>query len=145
MLEKIESSASWKEFVKELEIVCKEQDVSLPDLVEWIRNLIPQIEKKKFDHYITPETPPNFPKQKLDIVMLVDNHLQGFTITEKKKEYYIYSIERILNLTEEISGDLISFKLLMGPMIGVTITDKVTNSTGLRKFYRKVLNLAWGN
>ena len=142
-MKKSKTSASWREFIKELQVKCKEKDISLLDLVEWISISIKQIEKKTFDYYITCGPTPKFSDVKIDVNIVLDNFVHGFTIYENKKEYNIFQISSILQLKEEISGEFISAEFRYGYLMGFAIEDRITNSAKLRNFVRKISNKVW--
>ena len=142
-MKKSETSSSWQKFVKELQVKCKEQDVSSSDLVKWVRTSIEQIEKKTFDYYITSGKTPKFPDLKVDVNILLGDFLHGFTIYRKKKAYNIYPLENFTNYREDIYDDFISSRFEYSSMNALLIQDREANSAKLREFARRVKNRAW--
>lgn len=141
-MKKSETSDSWNELIKELQVKCQEQDVSLLDLVGWIRESIKQIEKITFDYYVASGPSSLYSDQKLDVNILLSNSLQGFTIFQNKKEHSIYPIKIFVCCTEEILGDRI--KVTLPYMSGfLLIEDAALNSAKLREFVRKIIIMAW--
>ena len=136
-------SKSWSKFTKEVRTVCKEQDISIRDLSKWIRDSIKGIEKKTFGYYLVSGKTPKFPKQKFDVTIPLGDYIHGFTIHEDKKQYVIYPVRFFFNFTEEISGDFITARYTFSDVWSLMIQDGVTNSAKLRKFSRKILDMAW--
>ena len=142
-MKKSKTSAIWGKFIKELQVKCKEQNISLTDLVEWISSSIEHVEKITVDYYITCGPTPKFVDVKIDVNILLDKFLHGFTIYKNKKEHNVYQITSILQLKEEISGEFISAEFRYGYLIGFAIEDRITNSAKLRNFVRKISNKMW--
>jgi hypothetical protein len=143
-LKRIETSNSWREFLTELEAKCQEQEISLSELAEWIRNNLEEIEKKEFDYYITSGATPHYSDLKLDVTILTGNYIHGFSIFRAKKEFSLYPVNRFFHYREEIIGDNITAYFSYGEMLrSFTIEDKVGNYDRLRRFVRKILDTAW--
>jgi len=141
-LKKIETSSSWVEFLKELEVKCKEQEISLSDLVEWIRALLEQIERRTFAFHIASGPNPEFMDQKIDANILLDNVLHGFTVSKDKREYNLVPL-KFKRFQEQIYGDFASERFGFGEMAWFSITDKKENLDKLREFTRQVMKIAW--
>lgn len=139
-MKKSETSASWRDFINQLGIHCKEQDVSLTELVEWVTAFIQQIDEKTFDYYIASGPTSSDPRVKMDFLIVLDDFVYGFTVYEDKKECTVAQIELILHFEETITNQYIQLRIYLAPMLGSTIEDRIENLPKLRKFALKFRN-----
>ena len=142
-MKKKETSVSWSKLIKELQVRCQEQDVSLTELTEWIRALVERIEEREFDYYVTSGKVSRYPKQKLDVAILSDNFVYGFTVFQDSRETGVYPLSGFRQYREEISKGNISVFLFYDEVNSLYIEDEITNSAKLRKFARQILSRVW--
>jgi hypothetical protein len=142
-------SDSWTRFIFELEPKCQDQKVNFHDLRDWIIDSIKQIEEKHFDYYITSGPIPEDRSQKIDISIVLEKRLYGFTVSQLaevplKMIFSIFSISEIRQYSEEVEKEFIRCIFMHSEGLTFYLVDSAFNSAKLREFARKVLNLAWG-
>ena len=142
-MKKSETSDSWNKFIKELQVKCQEQEVSLVDLVTWIRDSINQIERATFDYYVTSGPMKDFPTTKVDIAILFGNLLHGFTIMTDKKEHVVLAAKSFFQYKEEIIGDRFTFSFIYSALNSWGMEDSIQNLAKVREFSHKILNRMW--
>lgn len=142
-MKKSETSNSWNELLKELQVRCQEQDIPLLALVGWIRDSINQIERATFDYYVTSGPIKGFPTEKVDIAILFGVFLYGFTVFKDKKEHIILPIKRFYQYKEEIIGDRFMTSLKFDSNNSWSMEDYLTNSAKLRAFGHEIMNRVW--
>ena len=139
-MKKAETSVSWRDFVNQLGIHCREQEVSLTELVEWVTTWIQQINKKTFDYYITSGPTSEDPQVKMDFLIVLDDFLNGFTVYKDKRDCSIIPIESILQFSETITNQNIQIRIYLTAITASTIEDRIENLPKLREFVAKVKN-----
>jgi len=135
-------SKTWISFADELQKKCREIKANEYEMIAWICESLKQIEKQDFDYYITIGKAPNFPDQKLDVNILRNGVIYGFTIRSSEKTFSISPVKDFKYYSETASEEFLSgFFFYCGGFF--SISDTLPNSDKLKVFLRKLIS-AWG-
>ena len=143
MYKKADNSESWKAFFKDLQELCQVQGIDIYDIITWIDDSLGPIEKENFDYHISSGPVPDEPSQKMDIDILLGDKIYIFTMTAAGKNSVICPVNKFSYYEEEITGSFIK-ATFYGQGFYVFVNASVANSSKLRQFAHKVLDLAWG-